>query len=204
MQDQLSINQKGFMHVPRTAGGSIVNELMKTDWIILGHDVTSPHFMHLSDFRKKHPKRNAHFIGSVRNPYDRLVSAYHFLKAGGDNDMDRKDAEKFINQFDTFEEFVLKQFSWWNKRKTLRQIHLRPQSFWLYSSKDLLIDQLFKFEQLDELFEYVAENSPIEVSMISHVHKSTHKDYKDYYSKGMIELVKDAYAADLNRFNYSF
>ena len=47
--------QKGFLHVPRTAGGSIVNELMKTNWIILGHDLTSPHYMHLSAFRKVHP-----------------------------------------------------------------------------------------------------------------------------------------------------
>jgi hypothetical protein len=204
MENHLSVRQRGFMHVPRTAGGSIVNELMKTDWIILGHDVTSPHYMHLSDFRKNHPEKNAHFIGTVRNPYDRLVSAYHFLKAGGDNEMDQKDAEKFVNQFSTFEDFVLKQFSWWYRKRTLRQIHFRPQSYWLYRSKQLLVDQLFRFEQLEELFEYIASNSSIEVGMISHVHKSNHDDYKGYYSKRMIALVKDAYAADLNRFNYSF
>ena len=133
--------QMGFMHVPRTAGGSIVNELMKTNWVILGHDVTSPHYMHLSKFRKIHPLKEAYFIGAVRNPYDRLVSAYHFLKAGGDNEMDKKDAEKFINQFDSFETFVLKQFSWLKSRSTLKQIHLKPQYYWITKSNKLLIDQ---------------------------------------------------------------
>ena len=64
--------QKGFLHVPRTAGGSIVNELMKTNWIILGHDLTSPHYMHLSAFRKVHPLKSTFFIGASRNPFDRL------------------------------------------------------------------------------------------------------------------------------------
>ncbi|WP_160630752.1 sulfotransferase family 2 domain-containing protein [Acidiluteibacter ferrifornacis] len=194
--------QMGFMHVPRTAGGSIVNELMKTNWVILGHDVTSPHYMHLSKFRKIHPLKEAYFIGAVRNPYDRLVSAYHFLKAGGDNEMDKKDAEKFINQFDSFETFVLKQFSWLKSRSTLKQIHLKPQYYWITKSNKLLIDQLFKFEQLDKLFDFVVAHSEIKHEMISHVHASKHSNYQDYYSTSMKKLVQRAYYLDFKLFNY--
>ena len=185
----------GFMHVPRTAGGSIVNELMKTNWVILGHDVTSPHYMHLSKFRKIHPLKEAYFIGAVRNPYD-------FLKAGGDNEMDKKDAEKFINQFDSFETFVLKQFSWLKSRSTLKQIHLKPQYYWITKSNKLLIDQLFKFEQLDKLFDFVVAHSEIKHEMISHVHASKHSNYQDYYSTSMKKLVQRAYYLDFKLFNY--
>lgn len=195
---------KGFMHVPRTAGGSIVNELMKTDWTILGHDITSPHYMHLSKFRKIHPLKDAYFIGTVRNPFDRLVSAYHFLKEGGDNEMDKVDAQKYTNKYDTFEEFVLKQFSWFRIKGTLKQIHLTPQSYWLTKSNKLLVNELFKFEELGNLFEFIVDNSEIKLDMISHVHASKHSNYKEYYSENMKRLIEAAYQSDFRLFGYKF
>jgi hypothetical protein len=196
--------QKGFLHVPRTAGGSIVNELMKTNWIILGHDLTSPHYMHLSAFRKVHPLKSTFFIGASRNPFDRLVSAYHFLKAGGENESDQADAKKYIDPYSTFEEFVLKSFSWLKTSRTFKQIHLKPQTYWLYKGNNLLIDRLFKYEELNQLFDFIVTNSEIELEMIKHVHASSHSNYKDYYSKNMIKLVERAYSSDLKLLNYSF
>ena len=192
----------GFVHIPRTAGGSLVNELVKTDWVILGHDETSPHYMHITDFRKVHPLRDAYLVACVRNPYDRLVSAFHFLKSGGDNEMDQKDAEKYLSKFKTFEEFVMGSFRFIRRNRTTKQIHLRPQTYWASKNNNLLVDRVFKFEELDEFFQFIEQQTPISVNQIGHVHASKHKHWEDYYSQKMKRLVYNTYENDFRLFNY--
>ena len=192
----------GYVHVPRTAGGSLVNALMQTDWVILGHDVLSEHYMHISDFRRVHPLRKATLITTVRNPYDRLVSAFHYLKEGGDNDRDALDAETYLGKYPDFESFVLKGLNLWNRKRMLRQIHLMPQSYWLSHNHKLLVNEVFRFEELDQLFEYVASHSSIKPNEIGHVHASSRADFEHYYSEKMKRRVQKIYAQDFNLFSY--
>ncbi len=193
----------GYVHVPRTAGGSLVNSLMQTDWIILGHDIQSEHYMHITDFRKVHPLKDATLITTVRNPYDRLVSAFHYLKAGGDNSQDANDAEAYLGKYPDFESFVLKGLNLWNRNRMLNQIHLKPQAFWLTDNKKLLVNEVFRFEELNDLFEYVALHSTIRVNQIGHVHASSRSDFTNYYSAKMKRRVQQVYDQDFRLFNYS-
>jgi hypothetical protein len=192
----------GFLHIPKTAGGSLVNELIKTNWIVLGHDEKSPHFMHLKDFRENHPKKGIVFITAVRNPLDRLVSSYHYLMAGGNSEQDRIDGENLMKPYKNFEDFVLKRFGIFRRNKTLNQIHLRPQNYWCYDNNKLLVNKVFKFEELNRLFNYVTEHSVIKNSNIGHVHKSNHKPYNEYYSSKMESLVRKVYQKDFSLFDY--
>ena len=42
----------------------------------------------------------------VRNPYDRLVSAFHYLKQGGMNEKDKAFKEQELSSFENFGDFV--------------------------------------------------------------------------------------------------
>lgn len=193
----------GFLHIPRTAGGSIVNELVKTDWVVLGHDETSEHYLHIKDYRVYNEKDNTYVITTIRNPYDRLVSAYFYLMAGGDNSKDQLDKEIYLSSFKSFEEFVLKGLHWFRRKKMLKQIHFRPQNYWMIDkSRKVLVDKIFNFENLDELFEFIAKNSQIKVEEIMHVHASKRTHFEDYYSKKMKKIVYNTYRSDFKLFNY--
>lgn len=194
----------GFLHIPRTAGGSIVEALSDEQWIILGHDVESAHFLHIKDYRKHHAEDNTYFITTVRNPYDRLVSAYHYLMQGGDNKMDERDKQLYLEPYKDFEQFVLKGLSWWKRRKTMQQIHLRPQHFWTNNKqKQALVDRIFNFENLDELFEFISAHSSISKTVIPHVHASNRSQFNDYYSQKMKKIISDCYRRDFVQFAYA-
>ncbi len=190
----------GFVHVPRTAGGSVVNELMKTDCIILGHEVNSPNYMHIAEFRKFHPQKDSYLFATVRNPYDRLVSAYHYLQKGGDNSQDKADAERYVLPFKSFEAFVLQSFKWNVLRKTTKQIHFIPQHFWLTKRKKILVNHLYNFENLSELFIFLEKE--FDIKKVGHTHLSKHSAFEGYYSKKMKTLAYKAYEKDFKLFNY--
>lgn len=191
---------KGFIHVPRTAGGSVVNELMKTDCIILGHEITSPNYMHITEFRKFHKDKNSFLFATVRNPYDRLVSAYHYLLKGGDNEMDKVDSEEYISHYSSFEEFVKQSFKWNRKRRTMKQIHLIPQHYWLSKKKNVLVDRVFNFENLPELFDFL--NKEFDIKQVGHTHLSQHSNFEDYYSVKMKKIIFKAYESDFKLLKY--
>ena len=71
----------------------------------------------------------------VRNPWDRLVSSYFYLKNGGMNKMDNDWALENIKQYETFQEFVLR---WVNKKNINSWIHFKPQNYWICDDKKIL------------------------------------------------------------------
>ena len=72
-----------FIHVPKVAGTSIERSIFETNKWLIGHVKASDYI------RIDKNKFESYFsFGFVRNPYDRVVSAYHYLKNGGGNEND--------------------------------------------------------------------------------------------------------------------
>ncbi len=87
------------MHIPKTAGISVAESLF-------GY---LPYHYTLSDYKLIYGRRTfrQYFkFAFVRNPFDRLFSAYRFLMKGGWNEGDRRWAEENIARYDSFAEFV--------------------------------------------------------------------------------------------------
>ena len=90
-----------FVHIPKTAGRSIINSIYGNDLKNCGHRT---YFFYKYLFTKKRIQ-NMYTFSFVRNPYSRLFSAYNFLKKGGENLHDLNAKRDYIDCFKDFNEF---------------------------------------------------------------------------------------------------
>jgi len=124
----------------------------------------------------------------VRNPYDRLVSEFHFA----------------FMPYKNFEEFVknaLKLDA--STRIWLYDGHLETQSSFLLNEQNNFnsINKIFKYEQLDECFAYLKTITGKTTK--PHLRKTaTRKPWQDYYTPELKEIVFNFYKEDFLNFNY--
>jgi hypothetical protein len=180
-----------FIHTEKTGGTSIekcfVDNADEVDVEYKHHDAWFyfKNFLYFDDYFK---------FTFVRNPWDRLVSAYHFYK----NDM------KLIDF--TFEEFIEKIG---NKESMLDSISfidyaIKPCFHKIRIKGNIVVDFVGKFEKLQEDFDYVCNQIGVETVKLPHVKKTVHDYYTEYYNEEMIKIVEQAYVSDITRFDYKF
>lgn len=120
-----------FIHLPKNAGSSIRNYFVENQEpiIYVDHGKINPRykFPHELDFKDRF------VFTTVRNPFDRLVSAYHFLQQGGKNKYDKQDFDSFLARYGSFERFVRDGLTT-NREQIFEQIHLKPQTKWIQRS----------------------------------------------------------------------
>lgn len=182
-----------FIHIPKTAGTSLYSLIGYTG---IGH-------VNYRWYESRDPNKfNQYFkFAFVRNPWDRLVSAFFYLKKGGSNAMDKHWAMKNIDKYSTFEEFVI---DWVSPENINRYFHFIPQYKFIYDqSLYLKVDYVGKFENLNQDFEVVANKLNIHQSL-PYINKSNRKDYQSYYSKKTKEIVAQVYKQDIELLGYRF
>ncbi len=147
----------------------------------------------------------------VRNPWDRLLSCYvDKIKADPNLNNGRYIngvARSFsrYNQFHagmSYEEFVDVILEWPDETANH---HFKSQyTFLCDSNGKLVIDYAGRFEFLADHFEYICKHSKIPIERLPHRQKSSHKNYKDFYTDELIEKVAKRYQKDIELFNYTF
>lgn len=179
-----------FIHVPRTAGGSLSN--------LLGVTV----FSHVSI--KWFPDHYFSF-SFVRNPWDRVVSAFFFLNQGGDNLLDKFNSFIYLSKYEgQFTRFVKGELAD-NSPTIFHQMHFRPQYKYICDeSGNVSVDFLGKYENLEEDLGRLFDKLDLSLNRMPHLNQSKHKPYKDYYNESTREIVRRAYRKDIELFNYSF
>ncbi len=174
MISQLQIPMLKFIHIPKTAGMSICQAIKQTS----GH----------------RPVINAvddDFIFScVRNPYDRAVSLFYFLKQKSP-----EYCKQFISKNETPDSF-------WLKAKTRRQVSFTaPQRYWLKGSPR--IDFLLRFETLAD--DWVELSNKHKLSGLKHINRSTLRttqSWQDDLSPEAIAIIGELYADDFEHLGY--
>ncbi|MBI3927732.1 MAG: sulfotransferase family 2 domain-containing protein [Armatimonadetes bacterium] len=184
-----------FVHIPRTAGVALTTALF--DNLAGGHLKAVNYRFLLGEKRF----RSYFKFSFVRNPWDRLVSAFHFLRSSPWPD-DREWFERNLSQYRSFEEFVQ---GWICEENVLEKVHFTPQWRFLYSrdGEECLVDFLGRFENLGRDFEVIATRLGLS-KQLQQKNESSRKPYQECYSDTTREIVGRVYQKDVELFGYSF
>lgn len=188
-----------FVHVPKTGGASILQLCLRHGIRIIDHDLRNPNYISLTRYRSLNP--NIYSFAIVRNPWDRVVSSYHYLRKGGIKGEDMLDADRFVNQYRNFTQFVLNAFE---AREILDQIHFRPQYKWISDERGVIVDMVGRFEKLQTSFSKWCVAIGLPNYKLPHVNRSAHRSYKEYFNEQTIEVIRKNYRKDIELFKYKF
>jgi len=182
-----------FVHIPKTAGTSITEGLFGA----------RPHHQPLQWYEEVEPQLyNDYFKFSfVRNPWDRLVSGYHYMV----NKKSKRPSEiEWINFFkgvDSFDDFVTR---WLNEDNIERHLLTLPQYHFVLNKFGVLgLDFVGRYETLQKDFPYICERLGV-VCELPHENKSPRKEFRNYYTSQTRDIVARVYAKDIEMFGYDF
>jgi chondroitin 4-sulfotransferase 11 len=185
--------QSIFIHVPKCAGTSVGNALYPN--AAVGHKTASW-------YQARFPQQyNDYFTYAfTRNPWDRVVSAWSFLKGCTGSKHDGKWADYF-NTFDSFEHFV---FDWLYPENITRQIHFAPQHLYICDNLGgVSLDFIGKLENINDDFRHIAKTIGINAEM-QVKNRSRDDDFRSYYNDKTAEHVANVYQRDIRLFGYQF
>lgn len=195
-----------YIHNPKTAGERIALDGNIFDRVAGGHHkaVTIRKNLGTETYER--------FFSAafVRNPYDRVVSAYHYLR---DMQPDHRwwsfdlNRAKYIKQFDDFEDFCLRFFRFpVAHRQVGHQLHFMPQNAFLCDwRKRVIVDYVGRFEKLQESWDFICEQTGMarfDFSPESKTNTSDRGHYLDYYSARTFRRINRFYQADFRLFGY--
>ena len=189
-----------FIHVPKAAGTSVSQALYGR---FLGH-------MRASDVERWAPRaaRELPMVAIARNPWDRLVSAYRFVRrghgVGGPQAGGVWRPEQYrIPEFESFERFVLD----WLSARNLRSLDyvFHPQSLFVCDSEgEILVDHLGRFEDLYPTYKFLREVVPGLPEIGKSNRSGAFVDYRGFYTDELARRVGEIYHDDVRNLNYSF
>jgi hypothetical protein len=142
----------------------------------------------------------------IRNPWDRAVSFYNHSKYQAENYYERERAPIPNHVFDaktmSFSGFVQK----YTKRKLCSYFSSMP--FFQHEGK-FYTDEIIRFESIEKDINLIFKKLKLDApTNIPHRNNSCafvpKKHYVEYYDKASIEAIKQAFAWDINNFNYKF
>lgn len=179
-----------FIHIPKTGGNSLKKTQLFKRCKYFGHKPVSKIKNHQSDYK--------YSFAVTRNPYDRVVSAFHYLKKGGEpNNGYDLGMQKKLSKYKDFKDFVkdLDLF--------VHEIHFKPQhTFVCDKNSRILVDYTFKSEKLGKEIRKLFEKERLRVEDIPKVNTSKHDDYSIYYDINTKKTVYQIYKKDFELFKY--
>jgi len=147
----------------------------------------------------------------VRNPWDRLLSAYEYLKKRCDADMnfpDHRWAASNLTEYKSFHDFVISLEDEKIRKSIKKYIHFRDQIDWISSSgmnKKILMNFVGRYEKFQTDYTEICSALDLPAPNLPSERKSTHgQNYREIYTARMVDLVGDIYGADIDAFGYDF
>ena len=183
-----------FVHVTKTGGTSIAK-------CLFGY---LPYHYTAIDYRVIYGRKTfRHYFkfSCVRNPWDRVYSAFRYLKAGGWDEKDRVWAESNLAEYDEFGLFV-KQ--WLTPENIRSHLHFHPQYHFICDAKgEILVDDLIYFETINDDFKRIAERLQIDAEL-GHHNANPGINYRDVYDSESKNKVANIYARDIELLGYNY
>ena len=125
----------------------------------------------------------------VRNPWDRLVSEFEYIKTQNTHSRHKK-----LSQM-TFEDYITYQ----GQRAAAHQFNVLCNQ-----QGQLDLDYVGKFENLHESLKYISEKIKLDCTQIPHINKIKKQPFQNYYNKETEKKVAKIWAEDIEAFGYVF
>lgn len=189
-----------FIHIPKNAGTSVRTILSEhyyyPEWIKSHHTQ-----LQLEARCQIHGYQPDFTFCIVRNPYDRLVSIFHYLKKRCTHQSSKLNPSHVA--YKNFLEFNFKQFVKFYLTESsttyflINSHHFLPQTSFLDSPNSI---EVFKFEDLTKLENVLNYRLP----HINHLgpNESGFIDYMLLYNDETLRIVNEYYKLDFKRFGY--
>ena len=167
-----------FIHIPKSAGTSIESFFGNSSFVVQPgrHD-------NVHEIRKRFPEVYETYrkFAIIRNPYDKMVSWYFYLK---------RNLGEGLNTI-SFNEWLNSPLKLWHANDPIS--FLDPQHTWIDKTVEVI-----KYENLNkEINDFF--NKEINLPVLN---KSKHKHYTEYYDKQSSRIIHDRYKEDFKKFNY--
>jgi hypothetical protein len=183
-----------FIHVPKCGGSSIEAQI----GIFHGHRSATY-------FRYADPALFArlHKAALVRNPYDRLVSGFHYLKNHTTSARDQAWARATLGGIGDFAAFLGALEDPRFRTRVLHWLHFLPQWYFLCDRDGrLLVDELGRLEAFDAFAASLGRRLGLPLSAGVREKASNRGAYRAYYTPRGAALVREMYARDFEILSY--
>ena len=189
-------HKKLFIHIPRCAGRSIV-VAMKRHYGRKNVPLVPKAWTHsrLKDVRKNIDLSKYEKIAVVRNPWERMVSLYCFLKQKKAWWDTRKGKIIKIDKLPEFSDWLI---NYGKRSHNLRTTDI-PQFDWISLDGKLAADHIIRYENLLNDVEKVFGFKDLPMT-----HKTEKGEWKLLYNDDSFEYVKRVFKKDVEEFKYDF
>ncbi len=166
-----------FIHIPKNAGTSIETLFANNSFKIQPYKHAD-----IYEIKNKFPEIYDSYrkFTIIRNPYDKMVSWYFYLK-------------KNLGDYDVieFNEWIKDPSQFWHADDPIH--FLDPQHTWIDDTVEII-----KFENLNkELNEFFGKDIDLPI-----INKSNHDHYSTYYNRESLDVIYDRYKEDFKKYNY--
>ena len=192
-----------FIHIPKTGGKTFLKLFglpalkkdMKEDRPELEDIYGHKKLVYYVDRSYFHEYFKCAFI---RNPYERLASAFAYLNAGGCNDGDENYRRQRLARYKgDFRKFVLKL------HRHINHLHFAPQHLWVTdNTMNICTDFIGRMDTFDQDMRFVTDKIGITCNGITKENSSNSEKYLALYDDKMKAVVQKLYDKDFELFNF--
>jgi chondroitin 4-sulfotransferase 11 len=182
-----------FIHIPKTAGSSVSQSLF-------GKARSNPHAPY-SEYERINPRKFRRYFKFtfVRNPWDRVVSSYFYLR-----DELGPQMSWYAHEIAPYPDFAGFVRSWLTAANVRSSVHFKPQHMFICdASLRLRVDFVGRVETIEADFRHVCLRLGV-AAALDWTNRSNHRPYQDYYTDELQDIVGAVYANDIALFGYRF
>ena len=125
----------------------------------------------------------------VRNPWDRLVSEFEYIKTQPSHSRFKKLKAMSFNDFIQYQ----------SSRPAAHQVNALQ-----LKNGQLGCDFIGKLETLEQSLSIIAAKTGLNFSQLPHINQVKRRDYRSYYNNALRNQVAELWRADTEAFKYSF
>jgi len=202
------------IHVPKT-GGTTINAVIKA-WDPDATSLTQRPHEPVGFIAQAYPDVFSSYlkIASVRNPWARTVSLYHYRKASLNTGAGRHWPQHWPSKDDVasmdFHEFVENganetECETCPPRDANRIVWLEPSCFaWISIDGVISVDRVLRTETLAKDLSVLCSELGLAATAIPHLNQSHSGSYRSHYDSASSANVADRYRKDIDAFGYTF